>query len=93
MVEALFSNTLFKFILSSSYNYFIFFITTDGILECFYFDNSDIILDNESDIFLIINYFIDNNSFTIKHNGNILKNNNVQKTKHIIKEILKNNMI
>lgn len=92
-MKSVFNSSLIKFLIQSKYNYFIFFITKEGILEMIYFDNNTIHHDeNNQNILLTINHSTENNLFHITQNEIIIKNNNAQKTMHIIKEILKQNM-
>ena len=91
IIKAVFNSLLVKFLMHSTYNYFVFFISQEGIVEAVYFDNNFIDFNNENNFLLIINHSVENNLFDLRQGGIVLKNNNTQKTIHIIKEILKNN--
>lgn len=93
IIKSPFNSVLFKFLMHSSYTYFVFFVSQEGILEMIYFDFSSIIYDVENNILLTISHSIETNFFTIAQGSIILKNNNTQKTLHIIKEVLKNNSL
>jgi hypothetical protein len=91
-MKSIFNSSLIKFLIKSEYNYFIFFITKEGILEMIYFDNTVINYDeNNKNTLLTIEQPTESNLFFIKQNEITIKNNTAQKTIHIIKEILKNN--
>jgi hypothetical protein len=90
-MKSIVNGSLIKFLISTSYHYFIFFVTQEGILEIVYFDNKIIHYTDDSSILLIIDHSIENNLFDIKQDSIVLKNNNTQKTIHIIKEFLRNN--
>jgi hypothetical protein len=88
-LKTIFNTTTIKFLLQTPYNFFIFFINLQGILEIILFDKNPILYCEKEKNIIIISHCQEKNLFTIKYKSFILKDNTSSQAIQILKENIK----